>query len=222
MPIDINLRQIREDYRAHREEYRREIAQHVDPKEAGARNTDKSAIDIAQSIFKTSTWLNGGGIIAIPAVVGLFKVRDTTTIAMDLLVPGGIFSLGLLTSLISAIMGFFALANRADMESSDATAMKLRTNLNYYPPDDPDEEKCETSRKEQEIEISKWQQKTTSYYKLFYRFKAGAIIFIVISTVCFVGGNYFGARAMLKITSSRASVSSAVPMLDALVPLYKE
>jgi hypothetical protein len=152
------------DGRDHREEYRREIAQHVEPLMEAARNTDKQAVEIALSVFKTSNLLNGGAIVAIPAVVTLFGL-DAKAVADPLLIAGGIFAGGLISSWLSAVFGFFALSNRADRDYWDATSMKLRTNIAYYPPADSEDGKNERTKIENEI--TQANDKRSSFQKAF-------------------------------------------------------
>lgn len=182
-------------FREHREEYRRELAQHVEPQFAAARSTDRMAVELAQSIFKMLTMLNGGAIIAIPAVLTLFSV-DVRAILAQILWSGGLFCSGLTVSLLSAICGFFALSSRADRECSDAVMMKWRTNLNYYPPDNSEAGANERARQEAGCAAAEKDEK--NFRKRFLIWRALAIVCSVISLLCFLSGNVVGGRAILQ------------------------
>jgi hypothetical protein len=57
-----------------REEFRREIECHVEPQNRSTLQTDKLAIELGQSGLRTATLLNGGALVAIPAVITLFGI----------------------------------------------------------------------------------------------------------------------------------------------------
>src|SRR4051794_14498609 len=86
----------------HRDEYRRRIEREVEPLNQAAHDSLETAIDLGQSIVKTGTLLNGGALVAIPAVISLFGV-DAKSIIRNLFVAGGLFVAGLLCSWLSAI-----------------------------------------------------------------------------------------------------------------------
>jgi hypothetical protein len=85
-----------------REEFRREIERHVEPLINAAHESDKAAIELGQSILKTQTLLNGGALVASPAVITLFGL-DAKVIMRDLFIAGGLFGLGLI---FAALSGF--------------------------------------------------------------------------------------------------------------------
>jgi hypothetical protein len=118
----------------HREELRRDIETHVEPDMRAAHDADKSAIELGQSILKTGTLLNGGAIVAIPAVVTLFGI-DAKAIMTNLLIAGGLFALGLISSWLAGCWGFFTLARRSDRDYARGEATKQGLYHGYYPSD---------------------------------------------------------------------------------------
>jgi hypothetical protein len=99
----------------YREEYRRELERHVEPIKTAARETDKSALELAQSGIKTMTLLNGSALIAIPAVVTLFGV-DAKAVIQRLFIAGGFYVFGMITAVLSSVLGALALSHRSDRD----------------------------------------------------------------------------------------------------------
>jgi hypothetical protein len=173
-----------------REEFRREVERHVEPSIKAAHETDKSAIELGQSLLKTSTLLNGGALVAIPAVVTLFGI-NVQAITLNLLIAGGIFALGLVFSWLSGSAGFFALSNRADRDYRTAEATRQNLLRFYYPPNDA------TLEAEATAEFQSQTEQATRHNKRFVRFRVAAIIFSVLSLAAFVGGNFVGGWSVL-------------------------
>jgi hypothetical protein len=173
-----------------REEFRREVERHVEPNIKAAHETDKSAIELGQSLLRTSTLLNGGALVAIPAVVTLFGI-DVKAITLNLLIAGGIFALGLVFSWLSGYSGFFALSNRADRDYATAEATRQNLLLFYYPPNDV------TQKAETTAEFQSQTGQATRHNRRFVRFRVAAIIFSLLSLAAFVGGNFVGGWSVL-------------------------
>jgi hypothetical protein len=192
-PPPMALEEYREAVRMqhdHREEYRREIERHVQPLLEAARETDKGAVELGQSILRTSTLLNGGALVAIPAVVALFGV-DATAIVGPLLIAGGLFAGGLMFSWVSGFAGFFALSNRADRDYASGELTKNNTYLSYYPPQD------ESQSAQIKSEISTRTDQVTHHHRWFVRTRFAAIVFSFLSLAAFIGGNILGGWAII-------------------------
>ena len=211
-------REMIKDHRDHREEYRRENAQHVEPQRAAARSTDKSAINLGQSVIKTATLLNGGAIIAIPAIVTLFGI-DANKGSVGLIIAGGCFAAGLVFSWLSAVFGFFALSNRTDREWSSADLTAWQTNLAYYPPDGTEEGKKKLGKINGDIK--KAEQKIQDLHKVFSRCRVTAILFSFLSLGCFLVGNVVGGKTVLcaPVKALNVSVQTVSPPPIQTIPL---
>jgi hypothetical protein len=114
-----------------REEVRREIERHVEPFIQSAHQTDKAAISLGQSSLRTTTLLNGGALVAIPAVVALFGI-DAKAITFNLLIAGGVFVLCLVFCWLSSAAGFFALSHRADRDYATGESNRQNIFLFHY------------------------------------------------------------------------------------------
>jgi hypothetical protein len=79
-----------------RRKYFEEYTDRVDRHRSREAEYDKLAIDFASNALRAITYLNGGGLVAIPAAVALFKA-DPTKAKHDLIVAGLLFVAGLLS-----------------------------------------------------------------------------------------------------------------------------
>ena len=129
----------------HWDEYHRRIDREVEPLNQAAHDSLKTAIDLGQSIVKTGTLLNGGALVAIPAVISLFGV-DAKSIIWNLFVAGGLFVAGLLCSWLSAICGFFALTLRTKRYYAEAKMKRATIYRDHYLHDPSEEERIQQGR----------------------------------------------------------------------------
>jgi hypothetical protein len=186
-----------------REEFRREVERHVHPYIDAARETDKSAIELGQSVLRTSTLLNGGALVAVPAVVTLFGI-DAKAITPNLLIAGGIFALGLVFCWLSSYAGFFALAHRADRDFALGEATRHNLNLFYYYSND------ETRKAETTAEIESQNKQVARHHLGFVRYRLVAIIFFILSLEAFVSGNFLGGWSVLRAPVKPATSGAAL------------
>jgi hypothetical protein len=157
----------------HREGLRRDLELHVKPLAHQALDADKAAIELGQSILKTRTFLNGGALVAIPAVVTLFGI-DAKAVMRNLLVAAGVFVLGLLFSWLSGIFGFFTLSRRADRDFDMAEVTKATIYKMYYP-DEP-----------QTLRIDQVSRRANRRHRalVFYRTLAVLLSFLSLAVCC--------------------------------------
>jgi hypothetical protein len=185
----------------HREALRRDIELHVAPIIAAAMETDKAAITLGQSVLRTSTILNGGALVAIPAVVTLFGI-DAKAVIESLMWAGGLFIVGLLASWLSTILGFFALSHRADRDYDRGEVTKFGLYKDYYP----------DQFKEHDAEHDKHQTRVLRRNRAFERLRFSAIVCSFASLAVFVGGSVVGGwsvlHAPIKATTSSAAISA--------------
>jgi hypothetical protein len=188
----------------HREELRRDIETYVEPEIEAAHNADKSSIELGQSILRTATLLNGGALIAIPAVVTLFGI-DAKSIMRNLLWAGGCFALGLIFSWLSGCWGFFTLAHRADRDYARGEATRRGLYHGYYPSND------EAEKPNQLAAINELQLQTSSRHRTFVIFRMMAIGFTFLSLAAFVAGNVIGGLSVLHAPTKPAPVVQSSP-----------
>lgn len=126
---------IREDWvqqapirREHREERESELRSLIED----TREFNRSASEFAQSAIKTSFLLNGGGIVAIPAIIALFKI-ETANLSTRLAITFGFFVLGLIASWWTSFFAYFSSVNAALSSSLMATKVARNLDARFFP-----------------------------------------------------------------------------------------
>src|SRR5262249_60802577 len=77
----------------------------------GGRSMNPSGTEFATGALRTLTYLNGGGLVAIPAAVALFHT-DVTRVKVQLLTAAILFVAGLLLVIAAQVGAFLALTQR--------------------------------------------------------------------------------------------------------------
>ena len=181
------------------EQFRRDLERHVEPHVENARVDDTAAIAIVQTVLKTGTLLNGGAIIALPAVVSLFALQPR-----DVIWSGVPFAGGLVASWLAAFCAFFALGRRSDAWHSYAAAARIRVTQNHYPTDDPAATLDEAAR---HYRIGKLR------FRWFVAIAWVGIMFCAISLAAFVYGGLHGAQVVLRAPPKSSATVTADPHL---------
>lgn len=141
-----------------RESFRRDIEQQVDPHMEIALASDRGAIDLAQGVIKNATILNGGALIAIPAIITLFGL-NAQAVEAPFLAIGGVFIGGLLTAWLANIFGFFALAARSEGLEALAAVMRARVTREHY----PNSPKAEDWKSEEDENEKRWKERCARF-----------------------------------------------------------
>ena len=184
-----------------RREYREVRGNELTPLLEEALTASKSATEFAQNVIKNGFLLNGGGMVAIPAIVALFKL-DTQKLLWMLLATGAAFIVGLLAAWSASICGFFALANRSDSVYSTATKTARNLEVMFFPPD--------AARKATLGEQAKAAEETAARHESkFQRLRRAGIILCFVTLVGFIAGVGFGALAIIKL---QAKTEAAPPL----------
>jgi hypothetical protein len=176
----------------HREEYRRELERHVEPIKTAARETDKSALELAQSGIKTMTLLNGSALIAIPAVVTLFGV-DAKAVIQRLFIAGGFYVFGMITAVLSSVLGALALSHRSDRDYNLGEATRHNIHKFFYPKDNTEND---------------FPAEAEQHNAKFVTYRRVAISAFALSLVGFICGSGIGALTIL--SSPLRPVNTAV------------
>jgi hypothetical protein len=196
-PRWVQAASIREEYRAERES---EMRADLDASLAAA----KAATDFAQSVLKAGFWLNGGGMIAIPAIVTLFKL-DAPTLFWMLLSTGAAFIVGLLVTWIASLCGFFALANRSDSAYNSAVRTARNLEAKYFP----------FAKAEMEAQARAAESTAKSFAVKFLRLRRVAIVLCFVAMMAFIVGVGFGAYAVVRLQQSNVGVPASPPQATA-------
>jgi hypothetical protein len=123
-----------------RHKYFEEYGDRVDRHRARESEHIANAIQFASNAMRAITYLNGGGLIAIPAAVALFKT-DLAKVKDELLVAGFLFVAGLLSIAIAQAFAFFVEARRAEAEHFLARRQMIMLAAEHYPRTDLQEQR---------------------------------------------------------------------------------
>jgi hypothetical protein len=179
------------------EQYLARYKDYVLPYHEGARVFEKHAIDFAFNAVRTVTYLNGGGLIAIPAAVALFQTNPREVKTSLLLA-----ALGFITSLVfvtaAQICGFFAMANRSAREDAvgRSTAFAFIKQLELATGQKRDAASRDKELKQHEAEAAR-------VWKQFNRLRSAGIVLLGLSVLGFCFGCIGGASAILHVPTPK-------------------
>jgi hypothetical protein len=172
-----------------RRKYFAEYSDRVDRHRARESEHVKSAYELAASAMRAVTYLTGGGLIAIPAAVALFRA-DPQQVKYHLVGAGLLFVAGLLSIVMAQSFAFFVEARRAEAERFLADQQIVMLAAAHYPgTGDLQAQRatgaanCEKLAGEKVASSDRWR-----------RF---ALVSFWIALCCFIAGCGFGAAAIL-------------------------
>jgi hypothetical protein len=167
------------------EDYKDTVGRHRE----GSAYYESRAIDFATNAFRTVTYLNGGGLVAIPTIVALFQA-DPKQAKLQLLYAAIAFVIGLLSVSAAQSSAFFVMARRAEGEQRLQTEQAALLKATHYP---------ESQEKINEALTLAQQQRAAYNLKLVRsdHWRRAAIVFWWLSLVCFVVGCFLGAKSVL-------------------------
>jgi len=115
-----------------RVKYFEDVSSVVDRHRARGFEYEKEAIAYSTSALKVLSYLNGGGLLAMPAAVTLFHT-SIDKVKFLLLGGAGSFVAGLLFVAISQGCAFFTMAKRSESQNHFADEQTLLLNMVHYP-----------------------------------------------------------------------------------------
>lgn len=175
-----------------RKRYFEDYADRVGRHREGEHFYEQRAIDFASNALKAVTYLNGGGLIAIPAAIGLFRA-DPSAVKLQILCSGLAFVAGLFFAAVSQGCAFFVMARRSEAEQCLQMEQTEYLNATHYPAGDP---------KQQAETLARAQQQRNTYVKKRKRsdrWRIASLSFVWASLVLFVIGCGAGAWSVLKV-----------------------
>lgn len=150
-------------------------------------NYEIQGIEYSRDALKLLTYLNAGGLLAIPSGVALFHA-DPTKVVGALLAAAGCFILALLLTVAAHSFAFFTMARRAESEQNREYSATVGLGFTHYPKGDGSEEGEQIK-----------QFNTAADAKLLrsnvYRWLG--IFAFWISTMLFIAGSLIGSYAIL-------------------------
>lgn len=114
-----------------RELYLREWETSVSPAEVVLRDATRGAFDIALAGLKSVTTLNGGGLVLIPAYVGLFS-QNGQGISPELAAAISLFALGLVVAMLAYLGGYFTMLGQQKAAALKREKEATRINRMYF------------------------------------------------------------------------------------------
>ncbi len=115
-----------------RAKYFGDVSSAVDRHRSGGFEYEKEAIAYSTSALKILSYLNGGGLLAMPAAVALFHA-SIDKVKIVLLGGAGCFVAGLLLVAVAQACAFFTMAKRSESENHLAGEQTLLLNMVHYP-----------------------------------------------------------------------------------------
>jgi hypothetical protein len=177
------------DHDERRQRYLADYKDTVDRHRAGALFYEKRAVDFANSALKVLTYLNGGGLIAIPATVGLFHA-DPKDVRVLLLCAAAAFIAGLVLVAIAQACAFFVMARRSESEVLfQFEQMELLKAVHY--PGSPQDQAAAIEQAKENRKIASKKLARSNYWRW------ASLGFVWISLILFIVGCLFGANSVL-------------------------
>jgi hypothetical protein len=173
-----------------RRKYFEEYSDRVDRHREQHLELDKSAIDLAASAMRALTYLNGGGLVAIPAAAALFRIDPQKT-KQDLIIAGLLFVAGLLSIVFAQACAFFVQARRAEAEKLLEDRQIVLLAAVHYPGTSDLQAQRTTAAADCE-------QRSNKKMNISGRWRFGALVWFWLAVGFFIAGCIFGAVALLK------------------------
>lgn len=143
--------------------------------------------------MKGLTYLNGGGLVAIPTVVALFRA-DPSQVKTRLVYAAAAFIAGLVFVALSQAFAFFVMARRAEAEVHYSFEQMELLGAVHYPgaPGTSNDVKGRNERAQQNRNIALAKTRKSDVWRVF------ALIFIWLSLALFIAGCHLGGSAVLE------------------------
>ncbi len=144
-----------------REEFRQERENEMWPLLEDYRDAGKEAFEFMRGALKSAFILNGGGIIAIPAIIALFDL-DAQKMFKSLMVTGLLFISGLVAAWVANFFVFFAVGAKANIFYLRAAVIARNLDAKYFPHLTSDMRKAAKANEEilaRHVRIWKWNRR---------------------------------------------------------------
>jgi hypothetical protein len=166
------------------DEYRDRIGQHGE----GETFYEQRAIEFAHNGLKALTYLNGGGLLAIPTVVALFRA-DPKDVKLLLICAAGAFVGGLLFVVAAQVCAFFVMANRSEAAVQfKYEEVELLAAVHYPAAADVQTGRTTRAQTNRTVALSKINRSNI--------WRAASLCFVGIALFLFIAGCLFGAEAV--------------------------
>lgn len=185
-----------------------QVEHFAQPWRSEALESQKAAIAFAQNVIRSGQLLNGGGLLAIPALATLFSLD--THAGQSLLVFTAIaFGLGLLYAWLCNFCGYFSNGYRSQALTVWARAQE--DNVRIYP---GEAERSAERAAEYKKEIGEGEK----LFKRSHFFAASGVALAFASLVCFLSGAYLGHRALTETPKRVTATNSPTVAAPSILP----
>ncbi|MET0105680.1 MAG: hypothetical protein ABW072_11125 [Sedimenticola sp.] len=178
-----------------RKEYVEEWKLNVFRFDEDIRSSTEGAVEFAQQGIRSGLMLNGGALVAVPAIIALFAV-DVSQVASGIILSGVLFVIGLLLSWAANLFGFFAMSNSADAYSRQQGEVAKTLTLQYLIHSPGQEISQEDVDKHNKL-IADEKSKSDGYWVSYRRNRMLGIISLLSSFIFFVIGAYMGGKVIV-------------------------
>jgi hypothetical protein len=172
-----------------RRQYLQGYADSVDRHRNSASTYESRANEFATNAIKALTYLNGGGLVAIPTVVALFGA-DPKQAKFELLKAAIFFVLGLFAVVVTQASAYVVFARRAEAEFLVADQQATMLAHRHYPGTADEQLK-------RLIDAGTSDLRSTETLRRSDFWRGLALVLFCVSLVCFVLGCIFGGLAVL-------------------------
>jgi hypothetical protein len=171
-----------------RAKYFGDVASAVDRHRSRGFEYEKEAIAYSTNALKILSYLNGGGLLAMPAAVALFHT-SIDKVKVLLLGGAGCFVAGLLFVAIAQACAFFTMAKRSESQNHLADEQILLLNMVHYP----------EVGDQQSIRIEATETRKAANRKVVIsdRWRFAGLVLFWLSLLAFDAGCLLGAFAIL-------------------------
>lgn len=171
------LREIEQVSREKRAGYLTEFRANLDPVERRAENSSRAMVDFASIAINSSFIMNGGALVAIPAILEFSN--DNAISEIGFIVPSILFVIGIVLSSITNYFAYRSANEEVDAHNEEASARAIVVQDSYYPLD---------NSQENQEKIEALREGSNKKFKRSAQFGNAGVLTFVFSVVFFVGG----------------------------------
>jgi hypothetical protein len=180
---------VNDDTDKRRRQYFEDYADRVDRHREGAAFYEQRAIELANNAFRQLTYLNGGGLLAIPTAMALFHV-EAKRVTTQLLCAALAFAAGLVCVAASQGFAFFVMARRSEQETLLQYEQMESLRAVYYP-GTPEELSATLLRSTEHHNSANRKMRVSNISR------AIALVFVWTSLLLFIAGCWAGTWSVL-------------------------
>jgi hypothetical protein len=185
-----------------------ELALYRTPAVERGNIAEQGATELAKTVLQIGLILNGGGIIALPAVAGLLG-DSSKPLLSDFVHSGIIFIIGLLISCLANILAYFAICCRGQYYEEEEKEWTWHIMGTFSENENMREEHMAESK-------SHFKQKVHAN-KSYIRLRLTVVTLCTVSVIAFAAGSILSGWALVTKVREEVSVQQTVFGSDRLI-----